>query len=112
MVWVFGIVFLVFVAISAIWLYRNSARNKALLESFSRKRRITIGVSLCVGSFAMALCALGSVSAVANWNSPPPLPLFGVLVFMMLFVVSQVASMLCFVSLAAQEETGEDAKRS
>lgn len=112
MVWVFGIVFLVFVAISAFWLYRNSARNKALLESFSRKRRITIGVSLCLGSFAMALCALGSVSAIADWNSPAALPLLGVLIFMILFVIAQVGSMLCFVSLAAQEETGEDTKRS
>lgn len=112
MLWVFGIIFLVFVAIFAFWLYRNSARNRALFENFPRKKRILVGVLACVCSFSSALSALKVAEGIANWERPAFLNLAGVLGLMMLFVVLQVASMLSFVSLITDSETPDDSKRS
>lgn len=112
MVWVFGIVFLTLVVTFAVWLHRNSSQNQQILTKLPRNRRILFGVLGCLLSFASAYAALNLSTTVQNWDHPPFDRLLGVLILMFLFVVLQVISMLCFVSLITGTETEDDSKRS
>lgn len=111
MLWVFGIVFLTLVAIFAIWLFSNSNKNRLFFQKLARKKRILYGLFGMLLSFCSALAALAIATLVKDWKQPSPLPLFGVLIFMLIFVGLQVLSMLSFVSLAMDSETPDGPER-
>ena len=112
MLWVFGSVFLILVAIFAGWLYAKSSENRHYLASLPRSRRILIGVVGQLLSFFAALGSLWVGTLTRNWNEPSISVLSGVLLFMVLFVGLQVASTLCLASIIAGSETSDDSKRS
>ena len=112
MVWVFGIVFLTLVVLLAYRLFATASKNRQKLMAISRPRRVLFGVFGSLLSFVAAYLSLLVATSVADWKSPSPLTLAGVLVCMLLFVILQVSAMLCFLSLAIDSETQDDQKRS
>lgn len=112
MVWVFGIVFLTIVVFFALLLSRKSQSIRRKLGHFSRKRRVLIGVIGSLLSFGSAYVSLLVASKISNWEQPSPIHLFGIMFFMVGFVVLQVASMLSFVSIVTDSETTDGSKRS
>ena len=112
MVWVFGIVFLILVAIFAYWLYAKSVENRATLAKISRNRRIAYGVIGCILSFVFSFFAVLAATTISDWNQPSLPPLISILVFMVLFVTLLTGAMLCLLSLATESETNNEQKRS
>ena len=108
MVWVFGIVFLTLVAIFAYWLYENSNKNRAILASITRQRRVLLGVIGGVLAFSSAALAVLVAATMKDWNRASVLPMVGTLVFMLLFVILLVGSMLSLISVAIESETKND----
>ena len=111
MLWVFGFIFLAFVAIFAIWLYLNSDRNRKFFLNVPRGKRILLGIAALICSFGSALTALKIAEGIKDWNQPSLLLLIEIMVFMVLFVALQVGSMLSFVSLAFSAETTDPSER-
>jgi hypothetical protein len=112
MIWVFGIAFLTLVILFAYWLAVKSQAIRRKLETFSRNRRLLLGVGGCLLAFGSAYAALVVATSVPNWNQPPSLQLTAILTFMLLFVGLQVGAMLCIVSIATDSETTDRSKRS
>ena len=111
MLWAVGTVFIAFVALFAIWLYRNSDRNRRSFIGIPRGRRILLGVTSLICSFGSALSALKVAVAIRDWNQPSLLSLIGIMLFMVVFVALQVGSMLSFISLAFDAETTDPPER-
>ena len=112
MLWGFGIVFLILVAIFAGWLFVKSSTNRQYLATLPRNRRIFWGVAGQLLSFAVALGSLGVATLIRNWTEPSILVLFAILVLMVSFVGLQVVSTLCLASIISGSETKDDSKRS
>ena len=74
-------------------------------------RRIGWGLMSILISFASALGAIECAGHERNWQSPSFLVLVEVLIFMLFFVLMQVAGMLALASLAVKSETDDPTKR-
>ena len=105
MIWVFGLVFLVFVVIWAWCLFRSSESTRNRLINIPRSQRIRNAVILFIGALVAAVFAMIVAPLPDEWVQPPLVKLFGVLVGMIIFVVAESWAAITLISVVTDPKS-------